>query len=272
MKPADLIRSRSNPLVRRLRELVRGDRASGLVIIEGVRLAEEALDAGVRIVEGAVAPTLDQHERRRRVTQRLVDQGVPIRQVDEAVLASVSEVETSQGILLIGRLPKADPSRIIAGDRTLALVISGVQNPGNVGAILRSAEAAGATGAFVGDNTADPLSPKALRGAMGSAFRLPLAEAPTLTAIDTLRRAGVTVWAATGGGQPYHAVDWRRPSAVVLGNEGGGLPDKILNACSGRVTVPMAGGVESLNVAVAAGIILFEACRQRHTAPATPRA
>jgi RNA methyltransferase, TrmH family len=262
MATDDVIRSKTNPLVRRLRELVRGDRASGVLLIEGVRLTEEALDAGVTVVEAAVAPTLEKQDRGRELIERLTKKNVPMRRLHPDVLASLSDVETSQGVLVIARLPEGDPKKI-GGKNALALVIAGVQNPGNVGSLLRTAEAAGATGAFVGDGTADPLSPKALRGAMGSAFRVPLAEASTMSAVESLRRAGVTVWASTGKGQRYDAIDWRRPSAVVVGNEGTGVPDEIVHACSGRVTVPMAGNVESLNVAVAAGVILFEAARQR---------
>ena len=262
MASDDVIRSKSNPLVRRLRDLVRGDRASGVMLIEGVRLAEEALDAGVVLVEAAVASDFAGQDRGRQLVQRLAEQGVPLRRLHRDVLASLSDVETSQGVLVIARLPVAS-AQAIARDGALVLVIAGVQNPGNVGSLIRGAEAAGATGAFVGDGTADPLSPKALRGAMGSAFRLPLAESTTRAAIDQLRHAGVTVWAATVRGQRYDAVDWRRPSALVVGNEGAGLPPEVVHACSGRVSVPMAGQVESLNVAVAAGIILFEAARQR---------
>lgn len=262
----DVIRSRANPLVRRLRELVRGDRASGVLLVEGVRLTEEALDAGVVIVEAAVTPDLQEHERGRRLVERLAERAVPLRRLHPDVLASLSELETSQGVLVVARLPAADQARM-AGKHALVLVIAGVQNPGNVGSLIRAAEAAGATGAIMGDDTADPLSPKALRGAMGSAFRLPLAEAMTITAINNLRRAGVTVWAATARGQRYDAIDWRRPSAIVVGNEGAGLPPDVIHACSGRVSVPMAGHVESLNVAVAGGVILFEAARQRRTPP-----
>lgn len=264
MATDDVIRSRTNPLVRRLRELVRGDRASGVLLIEGVRLTEEALDAGLTIVEAAVAPNLEKQDRGRQLVERLTRKAVPMKRLHPDVLASLSDVETSQGVLVIARLPEGDPKKI-GGKNAMALVIAGVQNPGNVGSLIRTAEAAGATGAFVCDGTADPLSPKALRGAMGSAFRLPLAEADTLSAIADLRRSGVTVWAATVSGQRYDAVDWRRPSALVVGNEGSGLDDEIVRACSGRVAVPMAGKAESLNVAVAAGIMLFEAARQRRS-------
>ena len=263
MATDDVIRSKTNPLVKRLRELVRGDRASGVLLIEGVRLTEEALDAGVTIVEAAVTPQLEKQERGNELFNRLAKNDIPIRRLHPDVLASLSDVETSQGVLVVARMPAHDAKKIGAGKNALALVLAGVQNPGNVGSLIRTAEAAGATGAFVGTGTADPLSPKALRGAMGSAFRLPLAEAETLGVIADLRRAGVTVWATTVKGQRYDAVDWRRPSAVVVGNEGTGLDNEILSACSGRVSVPMVGKVESLNVAVAAGIILFEAARQR---------
>jgi TrmH family RNA methyltransferase len=258
---AEILRSRSNPLVRRLRELARGDRASGLMLIEGVRLAEEALAAGVEIVEAAALTELGETVRGAALAEALARREVPIRGVDRGVLESLSDVESSQGILLIARRPP--PSDDAPPTGALALVLAGVQNPGNVGGLLRTAEGAGVARVFVGEGTADPFAPKALRGAMGSAFRIPLHEVKTAVAVERLRNAGAVVWAAAEGGTRYDAVDWRRPSALVVGNEGAGLPNDVVTACNGRVTVPMAGRVESLNVGVAAGVILFEAARQR---------
>ena len=257
---AEIIRSRSNPLVQRLRELSRGDRASGLMLVEGVRLAEEALVAGVEILEAAALPALEDAPRGAALVHELSRRGVEIRRVDRAVLDSLSDVETSQGVLLLARRPSPAATGLDLG---FALVLAGVQNPGNAGGLVRTAEAAGVTALFAGEGTADLFAPKALRGAMGSAFRMPVREGTTASAIAALKTAGTTVWAAADGGRPYDAVDWRAPSALVVGNEGAGLPDAVAAACSGRVTVPMAGRVESLNVGVAAGVILFEAARQR---------
>lgn len=258
----ETIKSRSNLFVRRLRGLIRSGREQGLVLIEGVRLAEEAAAAGLELIEAAATPDLLRQERGRKLMDDIAHRDVPIRWLDASVLASLSDVETSQGVLLVARRPDLRGS-LLRGDRPLVLVIAGVQDPGNLGSLLRTAEAAGVTGVVVGNGTADPFSPKALRGGMGSTFRVPVALRPVASELGALRRSGVSVWAASAGGRPYDQVDWRRPSALLVGNEGVGLSETVVRGCDGVVTVPMAGRMESLNVAVAAGAILFEAARQR---------
>jgi TrmH family RNA methyltransferase len=145
------------------------------------------------------------------------------------------------------------------------LVAVGVQNPGNLGGILRTAEAAGATGAYLVEGCADPFSWKALRGAMGSAFRLPHVRGLSApAALDRLEARGVAVLATAADGETrYDEADLASPVALVLGGEGRGLPETIARRASARLRIPMAPGVESLNVGVAAGLVLFEAARQR---------
>src|SRR5713226_7363597 len=255
-----IIRSRSNPLVRRLRALK--EKAGGeLMLLEGPKLIEEALASGIAVVEAAASPRL-------AVRGGLVDairaRGVAVRLVDEGVLASLSEVETSQGILALARRPAFDEARLYEGT-PLVLVAAGIQNPGNLGALLRTAEAAGATGAYLTDGAADPFSWKALRGSMGSAFRLP--HRRRLTTADALARLeahGISVVAADPrGALAYDEADLRRPVAILLGPEGAGLAAAAMSRAEASVAIPMARGVDSLNVSVAAGVLLFEAARQR---------
>jgi len=256
-----LIRSRSNPLVRRLRALK--EKAGGeLMLLEGPKLVAEALASGVEVVEAAASPRGASGDA--GVVGALRARGVPVRLVDDGVLASLSEVETSQGLLALARRPAFAEERIYAGT-PLVLVAAGIQNPGNLGALLRTAEAAGATGAYLTDGAADPFSWKALRGSMGSAFRLP--HRRRLTTADALARLeahGVSVLAADPGGAKRHdEADLRRPIALLLGPEGAGLAPAVRARASASVAIPMTRGVESLNVAVAAGVLLFEAARQR---------
>jgi RNA methyltransferase, TrmH family len=145
------------------------------------------------------------------------------------------------------------------------LVAVGIQNPGNLGSLLRTAEAAGATGAWLTEGCADPYSWKSLRGSMGSAFRLPLRRrVETASLAETLRARGLrTLAAGATAARRYDAVDLRGPLALLLGSEGAGLPDELAAAAELRVSIPLARPVESLNVGVAAGILLFEAARQR---------
>lgn len=260
----EIIRSRANPLVRRLRAMK--ERASGtdLALLEGFTLVEEALGAGMEILEAALTPRAAESARGREVGGQLAARGVPVRLVEEGILGGLSETETSQGLLALARRPSFDEESLY-GDQPLIVVAGGLQNPGNVGALLRAAEASGATGAYVTAGTADPLSWKALRGAMGSAFRLPHVGGLTVAeALARLRLRGVTTLAAVAkGGDRYDGIDLTRPVAFVLGPEAAGLDADVAARADRRITIPMGGGAESLNVAVAAGVLLFEAARQR---------
>lgn len=260
----ETIRSRSNPLFRRLRSL-KGKGADGeLCLIEGPKLLEEALAAGLEVVEAAASPRLGRSVRGARLLSDLRARGVSLRFLEERLLASLSEVETTQGILALARRPSFDESSIYRA-QPLVVVAAGIQNPGNLGGLLRTAEAAGATGAYLTEGTADPFSWKALRGSMGSAFRLPHRRGLGLAAVrERLGARGLAVVATTAtGGARYDEVDLTRPLALLLGGEGGGLSPEALAAADVRVTIPMAPAVESLNVTVAAAVMLFEAARQR---------
>jgi RNA methyltransferase, TrmH family len=262
-----IIRSRANPLVKRLRALKERASRADLALLEGFTLVEEALGAGASIVEAAFTPRAAGTARGREVTGQLRARGVPVRLVEESILGSLSETATSQGLLALARRPSFDEETLYAG-QPLIVVAGGLQNPGNVGALLRAAEAAGATGAYLSAGTADPLSWKALRGAMGSAFRLPHFGGLAIEEVlARLRRRGVTTLAAVAkGGERYGAIDMTGPVAFVLGQEAGGLPGDTAARTDRRITIPMGGDAESLNVAVAAGVLLFEAARQRASA------
>jgi TrmH family RNA methyltransferase len=259
----DIVTSRANPLVKRLRAL-RGDSArSGLAVLEGGKLVEDAVGAGVAIVECAVTPEVLDGPGAALVA-RLAESGAAVRILAPDVLASLSEAETSQGILAIARRPEFDEDRMFAGTPLIVVGVA-LQNPGNVGALLRAAEAAGGTGAYLTAESADPMSWKALRGSMGSAFRLP--HVTGLGAGDVLARLAargvMSVAAVAAHGDRYDTLDFTGPVAFLLGNEGAGLPAEVAERADRRVAIPMAPPVESLNVAVAAGILLFEAGRQR---------
>jgi len=259
-----IIRSRTNPLVKRLRALKERGTGSDLALLEGFTLVAEGLAAGLQFVEAAVTPAAEETARGQDLVRQLSRRHVVVRRVAPSVLASLSEAETSQGLLALARRPSFDEETLYAGV-PLVIIGAGLQNPGNVGAVLRAAEAAGATGAYFTRGTADPLSWKALRGAMGSAFRLPhLRGLAAEEVLARLGRRGVTTLAAVAtGGERYDAADLRRPVALVLGQEAAGLEADLAARADGRITIPMAGGAESLNVAVAAGVLLFEAARQR---------
>jgi TrmH family RNA methyltransferase len=267
----DVIRSRSNPLVQRIRALKekghRGD--GGLMFLEGGRLVEEALGAGVEMLEAVASARFGTPPHEARLIEQLGERGVTLRRVDASLMASFSELETSPGLLAIARRPEFEEDLLYCG-RPLVVIAAGLQNPGNLGALLRSAEAAGATGAYLTEGTADPLSWKALRGSMGSALRLPHVRGMSArVAVERVRARGLQVVATdVHASNPYDQVDFRGPTALLFGAEGSGLAAELAASADRRVKIPMQPPVESLNVGVAAGVLLFEAARQRRRASA----
>lgn len=191
--------------------------------------------------------------------------GADMISVSEPVMAAISPVRTPTGIVAIGHWTPATLQMALASQPALVVALVGVQDPGNVGAVIRAADAAGATGVVATDGCASPFGWKALRGAMGSTFRLPTCEGVHVAdVLAEARGAGLQRLAAVpSGGHNLFDCDLRRPSLLVMGGEGPGLDAATLAFADIAVCIPMATGIESLNVAVAAGVLLFEARRQR---------
>ncbi len=224
--------------------------------VEGIRLVEEALKAGVRPVLAFYTARLTTSERGRALLGELQRASQDLMEVTDEIMAAISETVTPQGVLAVVPVPEFPlPAQ------GLALVLDGLRDPGNAGTILRTAWAAGVAGVLATRGTVDLYAPKVVRAAMGAHFHLPLRaglDAPTLAQALAGRRALL----ATQEGRPYWEVDWRGEAALIVGGEARGS-ELAAPLAQERVTVPMAGGVESLNAAIAAAIILFEARRQR---------
>ncbi|HLA10466.1 MAG TPA: RNA methyltransferase [Pyrinomonadaceae bacterium] len=259
------ITSRDNSLLRLARS-VRDGKSDEFIFVEGLRLCEEAVRSRLEITAVIFSNEIADKPRAAAFLEEVEALLSHIDQVNEKLLASISYTKTPQGIILLARRPASGRDLLIKdGVQPLLALLHGVNNPVNVGAILRSAEAAGATAVIVTANTADPYSPKSLRGAMGSAFRLPIWFGPSFEeAITWCRARGVRLVSADPVAQSlYTEVDWRSPIALVVGSEASGLTDEETSATDLPVRIPMQGSVESLNVAVATGILLYEAARQR---------
>jgi TrmH family RNA methyltransferase len=254
------ITSRQNPIVARFRTVARGDRSDRL-LLDGAHLIEDALAAGVPLLEAAT--TGDAHEVR-ALAERLRKRAVPVATVTPAVMRALSPVRSSSPIVAIAEARRVQGPRVYHGTPLVVIAVD-VQDPGNVGAIVRVAEAGGATGVVCAGACADPFGWKALRGSMGSALRLPILLHPNgARAIDEARGYGCRIVAAVPrGGVPLFEVDLRGPSAIVVGGEGPGLSHHDTAAADELVAIPMEVGVESLNVAVSAAVIIYEARRQR---------
>ncbi|MEK6335032.1 MAG: RNA methyltransferase [Acidobacteriota bacterium] len=260
------ITSRDNSLLRRARS-VRDGKEIDSIYIEGLRLCEEALASSLTIEAVIYSEELGRKERAAKLIQGLTGATNNVASVSEKLLASISYTKTPQGILVLASRPAHDEISFKKRQAAtpLIVVMLGINNPVNVGAILRVAEAAGATGVIATQNTADPFSPKGLRGAMGSAFRLPIWEdADYPKVVDWCQSSGIKLLAADVNASTTHVdVSWKDPCALILGPESTGLTPAQIQDADQTIKVPMQGEVESLNVAVAAGVILYEAARQR---------
>jgi RNA methyltransferase, TrmH family len=260
------ITSRQNPIVARYRAARERKAETDPILLDGIHLVREALDANVPLRDVVVARDADREELRDLLV-RLSRAHVELRSASPAVMSALSPVRSSSPIVALTDAPDLDGDaavgRLFARGMPLVVVGHGIQDPGNVGAIVRVAEAAGATGVVVGTASADPFGWKAVRASMGSVLRLPIA-GDTGEGLDAARRLGCRIFALVleGGRSPFD-VDLRGRAAIVIGGEGAGLPPGLESASDEKITIPMQPPVESLNVAVSAAVVLYEARRQR---------
>jgi TrmH family RNA methyltransferase len=281
----ELITSRENKWLKLFRAALRGTGpAEGEPIgVEGPKLVEDALRSGLEaeallVSEGGEADL----ERILRAASES-EAGIPrsrVMRTTEKLFVSVAGTETPQGVAALFRQRAWEFDDVVRGaagadgafrgDAALVVVMAAVQDPGNIGTIVRSAEAFGATGAVTTRGSADPWSPKALRASAGSGLRFPVLRGMSIPVLlAQLRVAGVKIVAASShsAGEARASVDaaadLREAVAIVIGNEGAGLPPEIEHVADARISIPMSAGVESLNAGVAASIVLYEAARQR---------
>ena len=260
------ITSRQNPLVARFRTAARGN-VGGVMLLDGAHLVADAIAAKVVFHLAAVTPASSEEPGIRPLLAALQRDGVEVITVSASVMDASSPVKTPSGIVALAECPAADAQRMYAGPAALVVTAVDVQDPGNLGAIVRVAEAAGATGFVAAGVSANPFGWKALRGSMGSALRLPIgSEVTAEEAINAAKQHGCRVIATVPrDGRPLFDVDLSGRIAVLIGGEGQGLPPALVDAADERGTIPMQAPVESLNAAVTAALIVYEARRQRGT-------
>jgi RNA methyltransferase, TrmH family len=259
------ITSASNERIKHARR-VRDGREPGLIFIEGVRLAEEAVRSGL-IIDTCFAVQCEE-SRQSELLAQFASQNVSVQFTTPEVLSALSDTVQSQGIILLAQRPMLSASVLSEASATLFLGLDRVQDPGNMGTLIRTAEAAGVGGIVALGGSVDVFSPKVLRSSMGSAFRLPILANATVEQLISLREShGLKIVAAAGEGEiDYTDYDWQQPTLLLLGNEGRGVDAALMSQCDARLRIPLLNGVESLNVAAAGAVMLFEAARQRRSA------
>jgi TrmH family RNA methyltransferase len=242
----------------------KGRERRGLALAEGVRLVEEALAAGVPVRGAVVSPALEGTPRGKTLKSALTERGIPLVEVAVGELDELSDTEQPQGIVAVIEPRDWSFDQVPVAPGSVVLVLDAVQDPGNVGTMLRTALALGAAGLVALKGTAELTNPKVLRGSMGALFRLPAVVATTEEFLSWTAQQDLELWVTAADGEPLR----RSPGssrhsglALVVGNEGAGVSPRLQAAARRRVAIPLAPGVESLNVAVAAGILLHEVTR-----------
>ena len=262
-----MISSRQHPLVKAFRELARAPSPDGTrLLLDGAHLVRDALAAGATFEAAAITSTHSEGQTEEaRIARALRAAGVDVAIVVEQAFAAISPVRAPSGIAAIVRRTPATADAICRRPDAFVVAAVDVQDPGNLGSLIRAAEAGGATGVLVCGASASAYSWKTARGSMGSLLRLPVADGLSVDeAIAAMRQAGGRIVAtAPRGGTSPDDVDWRGRVLLLLGGEGPGLRGASVSGADAVVTIPMSPPVESLNVAVAGGVLIYAARRQR---------
>jgi TrmH family RNA methyltransferase len=254
-----VITSKANQKVKYVRSLYRKSvrQRERRFVVEGVRLVEEMWKTGQEPVFVFYSVGISGDGRAEALLEGLGSSGAEVQSVSEEVMRAMADTRTPQGILAVAAFPE-----LKAGESHLSLVLDGLRDPGNLGTILRSAEAAGVGEVLTVVGTVDVFGPKVVRGAMGAHFRLPIRADRGWDEIRGRLEQRQVLLADAQGETPYYEVDWSEPSVLIVGGEARGPGAEARRWCTGTVSIPMRTGVESLNVAVATSILLFEAARQ----------
>lgn len=256
-----MITSTSNAQIKELIRLQKKSRArdeAGVFIVEGPRMASEI--PSERIVKLYMSESFAKKTPPARVEGRIKEEVL-----SDTVFAHVSDTKTPQGVLAVVKRQEYTMEDILAGRTPHILVLDNLQDPGNLGTIFRTAEAAGVTGILLSRDCVDIYNPKVIRSTMGAVFRLPFLYTDDLPgAVDELKKAGIQVYAAhLEGKNAYDEEDYHTGCAFLIGNEGNGLRDEVTARADRLIRIPMMGEAESLNAAVAAAVLTFEVSRQR---------
>jgi TrmH family RNA methyltransferase len=270
MAEPTLISSAANPLIKRVRLLAdrRHRHREGAFVVQGIQPVWQAVEAGADIETLIVAPDLLRPDRAQAMVHREEERGTPVHRISAELFSRIADRDGPTGLAAIVRARPLALDRLAVPAGSLFVALHDTGNPGNLGTIIRTASAAGAAGVILAGDATDPYDPVAVKASMGALFEVPVASATAAEFLGWAAAGGVTVAAATGrAGQSYWAAPYPMPLAVLLGSEARGLPGPLLDAAALRVRIPMTGTAESLNLAVAAGVLLYEVRRRTGLPP-----
>ncbi|HEX7117879.1 MAG TPA: RNA methyltransferase [Longimicrobiales bacterium] len=236
--------------------------AEGLFLAEGVRGVEDLVASGIPLRLAVVSPSAEEGDRGRALVRALGER-TTVRRVADGEIAALAGTESPQGVLAVAEIPRWSLDAVQPGATATVLVLDGVQDPGNFGTLVRTADAFGVDLVAALPGTVDPWNPKAVRSAAGASFRIPVVQPSIDRLLAWLRGHGFGIYGAEAGGTDIGAVRIESRAALVVGNEGAGLSAAVRGAADALVAIPIAGHAESLNVAVAAGILLYLLTRRR---------
>lgn len=260
------ITSTQNPRLKaaaRLRD-AKTRRKTGRFLIDGAREISRAIEAGVEIAEAFVCPELCDTAERQETVRRVCEAARECFHVSPAAFAKLAFGERAEGVVAVGVTPQRTLADVRLPDNPFVAVVEGVEKPGNLGAILRTADAAGVSAVIAADSGSDLYNPNAIRASLGAIFTLPVCSAESREVRTWLREQRIPIYAArVGGGKLYTQVDFSGPAAIVLGSESQGLSELWRGDDVTNVELPMRGVVDSLNVSVAAAVFFYEVLRQR---------
>lgn len=263
MKARGMITSTSNGKIKNLIQLQKKSKArreQDVFLVEGLKMFQEAPKD--RILQTFASESFYQNH------ESLL-MGREVEVVADHVFAAASDTKTPQGILSVVRQYHYDLEQVMAGEHPLLMVLENLQDPGNLGTILRTGEGAGVTGVIMSKETVDLYNPKTIRSTMGSIYRMPFCYVQELAPVmDRLQKLGITSYAAhLKGMDSYAGQDYRKGTAFLIGNEGNGLTKELADRADVYIRIPMCGRVESLNAAIASAVLMYEALRQRQEEP-----
>lgn len=261
----EIIRSRENKFLKHGKKLnIRKFRQKdNEFLIEGIRFVEEAVFSGAHIKYCLLSESL-KGDRVSKLMDNMKSKNIDVYMVEDELIDEICDTKTPQGIAAVVERHEESADDII-NRGTLLLIVDRIQDPGNLGTIIRTAHAAGVSGIILSNGTVDPYSPKVLRSTMGSIFNVPFTEFHDLPEIITkIKELGFKVYGSSlNGSIPYYDEVYSSKTAIIVGNEANGIDNEVIAQSDSLIKIPMPGGAESLNASVACGILLFEVARQR---------